>query len=122
MLLPRGRTFANAPAVMYARADFKPRVPDIHSLAEYLTHDKSDFAGESPTTVIADLPAVRAKDGKTLAMVSYVIPSRHQWELAAYGEEGEFYLLITLSASSEAGLNSAKTAFYEMLKSYKERR
>ena len=40
-----------------ARADFKPRVTDIHSLSEYAANDKKELAGESPTTVIADLPA-----------------------------------------------------------------
>jgi len=121
MLRPRGTTFAKAPAVMYGRADFKPRIPEVHSLIEYVAKDRNALAEESPTTVIAELQAVRNGDGKLLSVVSYVIPSRHQWELTAYGEEGEFYLLFTLSASSEAGFNQARPVFYAMLATYKER-
>ena len=121
MLIPLGKTFAGAPAVIYARADYKPRLPDIHSLAEYVANDRTELAKESATTVISKLPDVKTGDGRPLQVISYVIPSRHQWEVAAYGEEGDFFLLITLSASSEAGFNDARTVFYGMLAKYKER-
>src|SRR6476659_7512895 len=42
-LAPDGRTFANAEAVIYARAIYKPRVPDVRSLDQLIENDKRDF-------------------------------------------------------------------------------
>lgn len=96
MLVPIGQTFAGAPSVMYARADYKPRISDVHSIQEYVEKDRQELASESPETSITVLEPVKTSDGKVLTVLQYVIPIRKQWEIVAYGEEGEFYLLFTL--------------------------
>lgn len=121
MLVPVGEKFADAPSVIYARADYKPRLPEVRSIAEYVERDRQDLASESPDTLITALEAVQTADGKSLAMREFVIPARKQWEVVAYGEEGEFYLLFTLSATSEAALKAALPVYYEMLHAYSER-
>jgi hypothetical protein len=41
-LIPKGTTFANAPAVIYAEAVYKPRMPDTKSLTQFIADDISD--------------------------------------------------------------------------------
>ena len=121
MLVPIGQTFAGAPSVMYARADYKPRISDVHSIQEYVEKDRQELASESPETSITVLEPVKTSDGKVLTVLQYVIPIRKQWEVVAYGEEGEFYLLFTLSSRDEAAYRAALPAYYEMLHAYSER-
>ena len=121
VLLPSGSTFDNASAVIYARADFKPRLPSVHSLIDYIVQDKADFTSESPSAEIFDRPNVRNGDGQTLRVVSYRLPDKRQWELVAYGEEGDFYLLFTVSGSTDANLKNAESVFYGLLAKYKKR-
>jgi len=120
VILPIGKAFDDAPAVIYARADYKQRFPQVHSLADYMHQDKVDIGSQSPTAAIADRPDVKTGDGTTLKVVSYALPAKRQWELAAYGEEGDFYLQFTVSASTEADLKDAEGVFYGLLAKYKK--
>ena len=83
--------------------------------------DRRELASESPDTSITILEPVKTSDGKVLTVLQYVIPIRKQWEIVAYGEEGEFYLLFPLSSRDEAAYRAALPAYYDMLHAYSER-
>jgi hypothetical protein len=121
MLIPVGKTFSNAPAVMYARALFKPRIPETRSLAQLIANDRATFETDVPGTVVSELPAIADGDGKTLRCYSFFPPGKGSWELVAYGEEGEFYLVFTVSGNAKAALNRATTDFSKVVAGYHER-
>jgi hypothetical protein len=63
-LAPNGSTFKDAEAVMYAKASYKPREPEIKSLVEFINSDKAEFSSNEPGVLIAEVPALRTADGK----------------------------------------------------------
>jgi hypothetical protein len=120
VIRPAATSFEDAPAVIYARADSKPRFPQIHSLADYMRLDEADIRAQSPSADIVHLPDVKTGDGAVLKVVSHALPQRRQWELVAYGEEGDFYVLFTVSGSTEADLKAHEGVFYALLAKYKK--
>jgi hypothetical protein len=120
VILPAGKSFDDAPAVIYASADYKPRFPKIHSLAEFIRQDKADIASQSPTAVVSDRADAKTGDGTTLKVMSYALPQKRQWELVAYGEEGDFYILFTVSAATETDLKASEGVFYALLATYRK--
>jgi len=121
MLVPDGKTFSKAPAVMYARAVFKPRVPETKSLAQLITDDQATFEREVPGIAVVELAPIADGDGKPHRLFSFSPPKSGTWELVAYGEEGEFYLIFTVSGNSKAALEHATPDFRKVVAQYRER-
>lgn len=63
-LAPDGFTFKNAESVMYARALFKPREPDIKSLDALIERDRKDFEANVPGVSIHEVAALSSSDGQ----------------------------------------------------------
>jgi hypothetical protein len=118
---PDGFTFADAETVMYARAIYKPRDPAVKSLADLIARDKKDFLEKSPTLVIAEAGPLTTADGKRLTSLTFFPKDSGNWERVTYGEEGEFFLLFTVSSRSLAGYKAAMNAYEHMVKRYKEK-
>src|ERR1700680_1939400 len=53
-LAPDGATVANAETVMYAKAVYKPREPEIKSLATLIERDKKEFLANVPGVEIQE--------------------------------------------------------------------
>ena len=124
MLVPKGQSFAQAPAVMYGEALYKPRIPETRSLDQLISEDKRKFQNHTPGIVILPLPALKNGDGRSLRCFSYSPPQRDgagSWEWTAYSEEGDFYLIFVLSAKSEAALETALPSFRRLIATYKEK-
>lgn len=121
VLLPAGQEFAESPAVIYARADSKSALPQVRSVADYIRQEKADIRSQAPTADIVDRPDVKTADGATLKVVAYAVPAKRHWELVAYGEEGDFYLVFTASASSASDLKDNEGVFYGLLAAYRKR-
>jgi hypothetical protein len=119
--VPTGASFANAPAIIYARAMFKPRIPETKSLGQLIADDRVTFTTEFPGTAIAELVPIVDGDGKKLRCFSFIPSKAGSWDLVAYGEEGEFYLIFTVSGHSKAALDHARGAFLKIISTYKER-
>ena len=88
-LTPVGQTFADAPTVMYAKAVFKARVPDVTSLAEMIVRDKKDFLNNVPDVVIRPTGACccrsRTRRGPRRRMVPVAIGSAFRiWKRASF--------------------------------------
>lgn len=133
-LAPDGATFSNAETVMYAKAIYKPRDPEITSLEELIERDRKDFAANVPGVVIADAAPLTTADGQVLRSITFFpkndgnfpkndgnLPKNDgNWERVAYGEEGDFYLIFTISARSLKGYEAHVGAFERMVRSYRE--
>jgi hypothetical protein len=120
-LVPDGYTFANAEAVMYARAIYKPREPGIKSLQMLIENDKQDFLANAPGITINETGSLVTADGKTLRSFTFFPKGQGNWERVSYGEEGEFYLIFSLSSRSLAGYEAAVTVYGKLIGLYKEK-
>ena len=118
-IAPDGSTFSKAETVMYANADYKPRVPETKSLAELIDGDISNFHQAYPGMAVTVESPVLTADHKQLKLVTFAPSAGGNWERVAYGEDAEFYLLFTVSSRTKGGLERAMTAFKAMVASYR---
>ena len=78
-LVPRGQTFANAPAVIYAKALYKPRIPDTQSVDQLIADDERQVAKQSPGIRISEQAALQDRDGKGFKCIAYAPSSEGSW-------------------------------------------
>lgn len=119
-LAPDGFTFSSAETVIYARAIFKPRQPEVKTLAMLIENDRKDFVSNSPGIEIAEVEALMTADGKKLRSFTFSPKESGGWERVTYGEEGEFYLIFTVSSRSKKGLEAATATYQSLISLYKE--
>ena len=102
-LAPDGSTFARAEAVMLAKANYKPRQPKITTLAQLVEDDRKSTLAVLPDARITSLPDMKDADGKRLVVRAFAPgkDGKGNWEAVAYGEEGDFFVIFTLSARSQ---------------------
>jgi len=120
-LTPNGSTFKNAETVMYATAPFKPRVPILKSVADLIASDKKDFVQSSPGIVISEAKALVTGDGQKLRSFTFFPAGHGDWERVSYGQEGDFYLIFTISSRTKAGYKKALPAYEALIRHYKEK-
>lgn len=110
----------NAETVMYAKAIYKPREPNIKSLDALIERDKKDFEANVPGISIREVALLSTADGGKLKSLTFFPKSGGNWERVSYGEEGDFYLIFTISSRSLSGFNSAVGAYEKLIASYKK--
>jgi hypothetical protein len=118
-MAPDGSTFSKAETVMYGKADYKPRVPEIKSLALLIQGDISDFHRAYPGMAVTTERPISSANHKSFQVVTFSPSTGGNWERVAYGEDGEFYLIFTASSRTKSGLEQAMPAFNAMVKSYR---
>jgi hypothetical protein len=118
-IAPDGSTFSKAKTVMYANAQYKPRVPEAKSLAQLIDGDISDFHQAYPGMAVTVESPVLTADHKQLKLVTFAPSAGGNWERVAYGEDAEFYLLFTVSSRTKDGLERAMPTFKAMVASYR---
>jgi hypothetical protein len=120
-LAPDGSSFANAGAVIYAKAEYKPRMPETDSLDKVIANDQKTFRSEFPAIVIVETDGLSTADGKKMRTFTFFPKSTGEWEEVSYGEEGEFYLIFTLSAHSREAFDKTLSVYRDLVGRYKER-
>ena len=118
-MAPDGSTFSAAETVMYAKADYKPRVPETKNLAQLVAQDISDFHQAYPGMAVTAEPPVLSADHIQLQVITFTPSTGGNWERVAYGENSEFYVLFTVSSRTKGGLERAMPAFKAMVASYR---
>ncbi len=121
VLVPDDAAQAGAETTLYAKAILKSRNPDLTTIDVLIARDKQDFAEHVPGVTIQEAPPIATADGNTLKSVAYLASAAKDWERVAYGEEGEFYLVFSVSSRSKAGFDSAQRAFEQLIGQYKEK-
>ncbi len=119
-LVPDGFTFSNSDTVIYGRAIYKPREPDVKSLATLIENDRRDFVANSPGIEISEVEALATSDGKKFRSFTFSPKASGSWERVTYGEEGEFYLIFTVSSRTKKGLKGAIATYQTLISLYKE--
>ncbi|HUQ10583.1 MAG TPA: hypothetical protein VM146_09735 [Steroidobacteraceae bacterium] len=118
-LAPNGFTFSNAETVIYARALFKPRMPKATSLETLITDDKQELLSGNVGVRISETKALVTGDGQNLRSFMFSPEAGGNWERVSYGEEGEFYLLFTISSRTASGYKKAEPAYEELIHRYR---
>ncbi len=120
-LAPIGATFSNAESVMYAKALYKARIADSKTLEEFIARDKADVLKQSPNTIIDPVATLTTADRRTATTVEFVPKAAGNWERVAYLEEGDFYLVFTISSRTKKGYEANLPAFERLVSQYREK-
>lgn len=118
--VPDGFTFSNAVTVIYAKALYKPRVPETTSLEMLIKNDMDEFLTKNSGIAVVEVQPLKTKDGKTLKSLTFFPKGKGNWEQASYGEEGDFYLIFTISSRSHAGYLDSLKVYEQYINQYKE--
>lgn len=118
---PDGTTFKDADAVIYAKAIYKSRVPQYTTLQSLIDSDLKRFRHAESDLTITPSESVATADGQHLRIFNFVPGKNGNWERTAYGEEGDFYVLFTLSARHQTNFTAALPAYNEFLIQYREK-
>lgn len=117
---PDGYNFSNAESVIYAKALYKPRVPKTKSLKQLIKDDQKSFLSKDKTIKISKVASLITADGKKMPSYTFFPKKKGNWERVSYGEEGDFYLIFTLSSRSKAGFDKAFDTYREYIAKYRE--
>jgi hypothetical protein len=118
-LAPDGSTFENAETVMYAVALYKPNMPETGSLDALIAEDKEKFIEHSAAASIDETKPIATGDGQKLRSFTFFPKSEGNWEQVSYGEEGDYYLIFTVSSQTKSGYEKALHSYEAMLRGYK---
>ena len=118
--VPDGSTFSDAETVIYASALYKPRVPETTSLEMLLNNDKNKFLSHDPGMVITEVAPLETGDGKLLKSYTFFPQKKGDWEQVSYGEEGDFFLIFTISSRTQEGFAKTLEIYRQYISQYKE--
>jgi len=116
---PDNFTFASAETVIYARAIYKPRDPETKSPDILIERDRQTILAKAPGTRIEPAPSLPTADGRSFRSLSFAPGGKGNWERAAYGEEGDYYLIVIVSSRSQSGYQSANATFETFIARYR---
>lgn len=115
---PDGFTFTNAETVIYAKAIYKPREPNLKTIQDLIERDIKDFTTQDPSMLINALPEIKTKDNTSLKSYGFIPKQKGNWEQVTYGEEGEFYLIFTISSRSKEGYENSINDYKKYINEY----
>ena len=115
---PAGSRFADAETVIYAKAIFKSNVPQIKDIAGLVGNDKALYLSEGNVRVV-EVDPLPSASGEAFRSCRFVPQGGGNWEQVAYAEEGEFFLLFTLSSRSRSGFEAARADFRQFIRGYR---
>jgi hypothetical protein len=119
-LAPIGKSFGNAETVMYAKAVFRPRVPEDKTLEQFISGDKKKFISGAKDIKIQEAQPLKTANGKSTKSFLFSPVSSGQWERVSYFEEGEYYMVFVISSRTETALQAAMTAYESLVTRYSE--
>lgn len=119
-LAPDGYTFSNADAIIYAKALYKLGAPEIKTLDMLIADDRNEFIESDPSILISETTPLTTGNGQSLKSLTFFPKSAGNWERVSYGEEGDFYLIFTISARNSASYDKAMPTYERMISNYKE--
>lgn len=118
--VPTGGKFDGAPVVMYTKTVLKQIDPKIKTLDAFIQKDHLALRGTATSLAIDKAPPLPAAKGEPLpSFLLHPITGEGAWDRVAYAEEGNFWLIFTLSAHDKKDYESALPAFEALMKSYR---
>jgi hypothetical protein len=118
---PDGFTFGDAEAVVYAKALYKPRIPKTESLEILIKDDKEQFLSRDPSITVSEVDPLITGDGQVLKSFTFFPKGEGNWAQVSYGEEGEFYLVFSVSSRTKEGFTKVLGAYKQFITQYKQK-
>jgi hypothetical protein len=119
--VPDGSTFSNAETVIYAKALYKPRTPETQSVEMLIKDDKETFLSHDPNLIITEAESIKTSDGRLLKSYNFFPKIKGNWEQVSYGEEGEYYLIFTISSRTREGLQKSLETYRQFIRECREK-
>lgn len=113
---PNGFTFANAESVIYAKAMYKPGMKSTKSLKQFIAEDHLEFLDAK----IEQTLSLKSANNKVFLSYTFTPKIKGNWEQVSYGEEGEYYVVFTLSSRSKLGFDEALPIYVKFINQYDE--
>ena len=111
-------------SLMYASSFYRPN-PNTQTLKEFIEEDRGKFIESANGTYskVVEKPDLKTGDDKPLKVLSFetTYNNRQQFDLVAYGEEGDMFLIFTLSSPSLETYNSSLPSFKAFVGGYYEK-
>ncbi len=120
-MAPDGSNFSDAETVMYAKASYKPKEADLKTLDAFVEADVSDPQWTQARIMVKPHSPMTSGDGKEFRVFDFVPEGDGNWERTAYGEEGDYWLLFTVSSRTENGFEKSLPAFESLISAYHEK-
>lgn len=118
---PDGFNFSNAETVIYSKALYKPRTLELTTLEELIKNDQKEFQSRDENISIKEVKPLKTGDGKIMKSFTFSPVSKGNWEQVSYGEEGDFYLIFTISSTSENGFKDGLKYYEQFISNYREK-
>ena len=119
VILPKGKTFQNAPSVIYARAFYNKDQKKLGSLEAFYKDDLDAMRKHAPDLELRALsPGLRDAAGQSLPSFD----SHYNgitYEEICYASEGEYRLIFVFSANSKEAFDRSVATFRSVISAYK---
>jgi hypothetical protein len=123
MLVPKGKTFGNADAVIYVKVSYKHKDLDQ---AQFIKTSQDDWREAVPDTTITKLPEVTRANGRAAFLpYQYENPSqpKQPFEYVAFGEDGDkdgntFNLIVTVTGGDRKVIEKAAASYNAFLRAH----
>jgi hypothetical protein len=113
---PNGYTFKNSESVIYAKAMFKPRMPNTKTLEQFISEDHLEFKD----TEIKETKSIITSDKNKFISYTFVPENKGNWEQVSYGEEGQYYVIFTLSSRNNSWFKKSLPSYIKFIEKYNE--
>lgn len=117
-LVPEAAGAVGTSAVIYAKAQYKPRAPELRVLNDLITRDRNaaveDGGGVRPS------PGLVSGNGRPLVCLEFESAVGDSWMRACYLEEGDYYLVFALNARERDDYARAMKDFETLVARYRE--
>lgn len=118
VFVPNSSEGLKSDSFIYAKADRKKSVPQVHSLQEFIAEDQKEILVQRPDVKIEKQAVIQSGDGHAFTVYSFTPPLEGSWEWVAYGEEGDFYTLFTLTSTNQYEFKKYLEPYKGLIASY----
>lgn len=122
---PEGVSFKDAETVIYANALYKPSMPEVTSIEQFIANDKANFLHNDPGMVITQTTTLKDRQGRNFISYQFKPGQKNQsWEQIAYSEETDadgnhYYLVFVLNSRTESGYQKNIAVFNRFVSEYR---
>lgn len=121
---PTDSTFSDAETVIYAKAAYKAKEPELKDLNGFIQNDLAAFRGDDPGIKISEIAPMQTLSGQQLKRFSFAPSGKGNWEQVSYGEEkdkngDEYFLTFVISSRTKAGLARNLSAYEQFISNYR---
>jgi len=118
VVYPKGSSWKNAVAVMYARVVQKDETQK--TVDKVVSDDIADFMKQSKESTVTDSPALPTRDKKQAVVKVFFDAENKNYESVAFIDNAKVVVIIALSSRTKAEHDAALPSFRELVASYFE--